>query len=123
MNRPRPDVYEIPNLKPEMSLKKIVATFGAVFIFFVIPVVAIEAITHPNNLQNISGRVAGISTTLSNEGTASNIINFFGLQINLNSQTGLIAMGGFLLVGIAIILAFYLLIETLKSHPQQKKKD
>jgi len=120
MNRPQPDVYELPNLKVEFSFKKLIASVLSVVIFLILPIAGIDSLIRSSNAPPVTqGQVAGISTsTISSD----NNIYILGQTIDLNSQSSILAIGGLILLGLAIILTIYLIIDSsLTSKPKHRK--
>ncbi len=110
MSKPHPDDYKMTHLETDFSTKKIFALILSVLLFFVVPIVTIETISSKISKNISDGQVAGVSTTQTNF-TNSNVLNLFGVSLNLNSQSGLLILGGVVLFGIAIILIIYLFID------------
>lgn len=110
MSKPHPDDYKMTHLETDFSTKKIFALILSVLLFFVVPIITVESIGKQLSHNPTEGNVAGVSTSQASA-TNSNVLNIFGANLNLNSQSGLLILGGVVLFGIAIILMIYLFID------------
>jgi hypothetical protein len=107
-----PDLF--PTLRPEITFSKIVATFVTITIFFALPAWAINSyfIQNTPHTAETTGQVAGVT---SDDTIKSTNVNLFNLT-KLDTQPQIFIIGGTILIGIAIIVILYLLID------QQKQK-
>lgn len=113
--RPQPDVYELPKLKFDFNIRKLIVGVFSVFLFFVLPVLVIQNIS--TVVQNPErGRVAGINIDSNEE-----LISLLGIEIDLNSKGGIFILIGSILVGISIILFLYLIYDNLRIKKVSKK--
>jgi len=110
MSRPQPDSYLITDLEINLNPRKSLAIIFSVFLFLVVPIVIIENIF--NRPANSAGQVAGISTTTD----TTSFIVLFGQRFDLNSQAGLLIIAATLLIGIAILLIIFLIIDSKRSR-------
>src|SRR5688572_2635730 len=113
------DVEELPELKVNMTFGKFVMIIASVFIFLVLPIQVITTYfpqLDPNKSQETEniGRVAGASTDLNN--TSELKIPILNDSIDLNSQDGVFTILGMVLIGIAVILIVYLILESRLNH-------
>jgi len=120
MSRPHPDDYKMPHLEADFAARKLIAGILSIVLFFIVPIVAIETIGQKLYTASSEAQVAGISTTTVNTSTSN--LNLLGLEVNLNSQSGLLAIGGMVLFGIAIILVIYLVIDDNTKHKDSQSK-
>lgn len=116
MNRPQPDTLILPNLKAEISIRKIIVACFSVFIFLILPIFIISQISTPKESSN-QGQVAGISTSSIN---TPSYIYLFGQSFDLNSQAGILVIAGILLFSIAFILIMFLAFDSLKSKKKSR---
>ncbi len=115
--RPQPDVYELPKLKFDFNLRKLIVASISIFVFFLLPVLVIQSLT--TTVQNVevgNGRVAGVNVSTNEE-----LINILGFELNLNSKGGIFILLGIILVGISIILFLFLMYDNLRIKKISKK--
>ena len=117
------DIYELPDLKVEMTFGKFVVIIASIFLFLILPINLINTYfpeINPNNSsiqeQSTEGRVAGVETSLT--GDVDNIDNQIPLlgDFNLNSQSGVFVLLGLILIGISVLLTLYLFISGRKEE-------
>ncbi len=114
------DAYPTNNGKVQISVVQIIVVVLTLVVTFVIPARAISyyrdlQTTQPYTQQALalrnqqSGRVAGASTS-------NGIIHIplVNVDINLNTQAGILMIGALLLTGVALIIVIYLLISPRK---------
>jgi len=104
------DIYELPKLRFNISFTKVAVVIATIFTFFVLPISFISNVL--NDAGSTSGRVAGVATNISKTNIVE--IPILNIAFNLNSQSGLLIIGGLILVGISAILMIYLLLDNAK---------
>lgn len=105
----------LPQLKAEITFGKAVATFIGLILFFALPIWAIETyVVEPEPQQQTinQGQVAGVaSDDASKDEITIPIIN---QDIQIESQGGALILAGSVLVGVAIVMVLYALVEEQK---------
>ncbi|SRR5260221_2904732 len=107
---------DLPQLKVELDLPKFLVIIITLVFTLILPIGVYYQVQNQTN-QEISGQVAGISTT-----KQSTAFTLLGFNIDLNSQTGVLILVGLLLFGISAILIMFLIIDNYKTgHPKKFK--
>lgn len=113
------DIYELPQLKPDITLGKIIVTALTIAIFLVLPVWYIDSnlMVHdePQPVDtSSSGSVAG---AFIQPGQNESVLTlpFTQTKIDLSSESGLYILVGTSLIALSGMLSLYLLITSPKS--------
>jgi hypothetical protein len=110
------DIYEqLPKLKVDLDLPRFLIIVITIFATFVLPAQFIQYYKTQSETQIAtpqSGQVAGLATQKS---SSTIKVPFTDTEVDLNSQAGVMIVGGMVLIGISIILIIFLLIDSYKS--------
>jgi hypothetical protein len=113
------DIYELPQLKMEITITKIFLIIVGVTFSFVLPFFAIENYKQSSNTtteiasDSSNGQVAGVSTEATN---STFIIPLTNTEVDLNSQSGSLISVGMILIGVSFILLIFLLVDSVRSR-------
>lgn len=104
----------LPQLKPDITFGKVVATIITLVLFLALPIGIIDTYIQPDNPQpqpvstSSTGQVAGVSTSSNSEDVIT--IPVIEYDLELESQGGLLILAGSVLIGIAIVMLMYVLV-------------
>lgn len=101
---------DLPELKVvDLTVTRAVLIFISVTLFFVMPVLGITYVQ--NTTPAPTPQVAGVNETTLAATSSTNVIG-----IDLNSQAGLLLMIGIILVGIALIVTMFMIVENVRKQ-------
>lgn len=120
-------MYQTPNLKVDVSVAKVLVICITIFASLILPIqlhqyFTTQPVNAANNISvttqtpvaNVvdSGRVAGESTV------RSTTVDFLGIEIDKTSAPYFI--GGFLLLGLSLLIITYLILESNKNKQLER---